>query len=477
MTSRHHPPPQTPAHAAPTLERRLGPLDAAAIIVSNVIGGGILFTPPQVAAAVPHPWMFIGVWVAGGILAFAGAMAYAELAALRPRAGGEYVYLRAAYGRVAAFLTGWTSFVAGFSGAIAAAAVVMAAYIGRFIPAAADSTPIFTIPVPWVPLVVSRQALVALAAIALMSWIHLRGVGPGRVVGNILASLKVSALVIFIALGFAIGAGSTTHFQQASGGVSGATWLLALIPVMFTYSGWNAAAYVAEEIRDPGRNVPRALAIGTGAVIVIYVLLNGLYLYVLPVGSLAQVRGSVLDVIADRLLGLRAGDVMGVVSIVSLAASISAMTFAGPRVYYAMARDGLFFASAARVHPRYHTPAISIVSQAAWSGLLVLSGSATTLTTYTGFAVVLFAGVAVASLFVLRSREPDAPRPFRAWGYPVAPAIFTLASALIVANALWNDLVIPVLRDQPWGPAAAGLIVIALGLPVYWLFASRGSRR
>ena len=473
MTSRQHPPPHAPAHTAPALERRLGPLDAAAIIVSNVIGGGILFTPPQVAAAVPHPWMFIGVWVAGGVLAFAGAMAYAELAALRPRAGGEYVYLRAAYGRLAAFLTGWTSFVAGFSGAIAAAAVVMAAYIGRFVPAASDSTPIFTVPIPLVPVVVSRQALVALAAIALMSWIHLRGVGPGRVVGNILASLKVSALVIFIALGFSVGAGSTAHFQQASGPVSGATWLLALIPVMFTYSGWNAAAYVAEEIRDPGRNVPRALAIGTGAVIVIYVLLNALYLYVLPVGELAAVRGSVLDVIADRLLGLRAGDVMGIVSIVSLAASISAMTFAGPRVYYAMARDGLFFASAARVHPRYRTPAISIVSQALWSCLLVLSGSASTLTTYTGFAVVLFAGVAVASLFVLRSREPDAPRPFRAWGYPLAPAIVTLACALIVANALWNDLAIPVMRSEPWGPAAAGLIVIALGLPVYWLFARR----
>ena len=417
--------------------------------------------------------MFIAVWVAGGLLAFAGAMAYAELAALRPRAGGEYVYLRAAYGRVAAFLTGWTSFVAGFSGAIAAAAVVMAAYIGRFVPAAADTTPLFTIPLPWVPLVFSRQALVALAAIALMSWVHLRGVGPGRVVGNVLASLKVSALVIFIALGFSIGVGSTAHFGQTSGTVSAAAWLLALIPVMFTYSGWNAAAYVAEEIRDPGRNVPRALAIGTGAVIVIYVLLNALYLYVLPVGSLAAVRGSVLDVIADRLLGIRAGDVMGLVSIVSLAASISAMTFAGPRVYYAMARDGLFFASAARVHPRYRTPAISIVSQAMWSGLLVLSGSASALTTYTGFAVVLFAGIAVASLFVLRSREPEAPRPFRAWGYPVAPAVFTVASALIVGNALWNDLVVPIARDDPWGPAAAGLIVIALGLPVYWLFARR----
>lgn len=470
--------PHSPAAAtseAPALERRLGPLDAAAIIVSNVIGGGILFTPPLVAASVPHPWLFLSVWVAGGVLAFAGAMAYAELAALRPRAGGEYVYLRAAYGRLMAFLTGWTSFVAGFSGAIAASAVVLAFYVGRFVPAAADTTPLFTVPLPYVPLVFSRQALVALAAIALMSWIHLRGVGPGRLVGNILASLKVSALLIFIALGLSVGTGSTENLQHSGGAVPAPSWLLALIPVMFTYSGWNAAAYVAEEIRNPGRNVPLALGLGTAAVIAIYVLLNLVYLFVLPVEALAKVQGSVLDVIADRLLGTRAGDIMGIVSIISIAASISAMTFAGPRVYFAMARDGLFVEPAAHVHRRYRTPAVAIVAQAIWSGLLVLSGSAETLTTYTGFAVVLFAGIAVSTLFALRRREPDAPRPFHAWGYPLAPAVFTVASALIVANALWTDLLRPVVTGADWGPAAAGIVVIALGLPVYFLLRSRSA--
>jgi basic amino acid/polyamine antiporter, APA family len=455
------------------LARRLGPFDAAAIIVSNVIGGGILFTPPQVAASVQNPWLFLATWVAGGLLAFAGAMAYAELAALRPRAGGEYVYLRAAFGRLAAFLTGWTSFVAGFSGAIAASAVVLAFYVGRFVPAANDTTPIFVVPLPFVPLTVSRQSIVALAAIGLMAWIHLRGVGPGRLVMNVLAGLKVSALLIFIALGLTLGAGSVANLVQAGAPVSSGAWLLALIPVMFTYAGWNAASYVAEEIYDPGRNVPKALALGTLAVIVVYFLLNLLFLYVLPVSELAQVRGSVLDVVADRLLGVRAGDVMGIVSIVSIAASISAMTFAGPRVYYAMARDGLFFRGAARVHPRYQTPASSIIAQAVWSGLLVLSGGAQALTTYTGFAVVLFSGVAVVSLFVLRQREPDAPRPFHAWGYPVAPAIFSIASLAIVLNALWADLVIPIRTGTPWGPSAAGLIIIGLGVPLYFFFSRR----
>ena len=467
-------PPASAAAQAPrepqVLQRRLGPFDAAAIIVSNVIGGGILFTPPQVAAAVPNPYLFLGTWLAGGLLAFAGAMAYAELAALRPRAGGEYVYLRAAFGRLAAFLTGWTSFVAGFSGAIAASSVVLAFYVGRFIPAANDSTPLFVVPLPLVPLTFSRQSIVALVAIAAMAWIHLRGVGPGRLVMNVLAALKVSALLIFIALGFTLGAGSPSNLAASGGSASTGGWLLALIPVMFTYAGWNAAAYVAEEIHEPGRNVPRALALGTLAVVAIYFLLNLLFLYVLPVAELAQVKGSVLDVIADRLLGVSAGNIMGIVSIVSIAASISAMTFAGPRVYYAMARDGLFFRRAAEVHPRYHTPATAIVAQAVWSGLLVLSGGADALTSYTGFAVVLFAGVAVTSLFVLRQREPDAPRPFKAWGYPLAPGIFAVASIAIVLNALWKDLLVPIQTATAWGPSAYGLIIIGLGIPLYYYF-------
>jgi len=454
----------------PTLERRLGSLDAAAIVVSNVIGGGILFTPPQVAATVPHPALFLLTWLAAGALAFAGAMAYAELAALRPRAGGEYVYLHAGFGRVAAFLTGWTSFVSGFSGAIAASSVVLAFYLGRFLPIAGIDQAIVSVPLGIVTLTLSPQAITALVAIWLMSWIHLRGVGPGRLVGNVLASLKISALLLFIVLGFAFGTGSMTNLTTVAGSPSPGSWLFALVPVLFTYAGWNAASYVAEEIRDPGRNVPRALALGTLAVVIIYLLLNALYLYVLPVGELAAVRGSVLDVIADRLLGTSAGNIMGVVSIVSLLASISAMVFAGPRVYYAMARDGMFFPAAARVHPRFRTPATSIVAQGLWSSLLVLSGGANALTTYTGFSIILFNGVAVAALFVLRQREPNAPRPYSTWGYPVVPGIFVAVSALIVANALYTDLVAPLANGQSMGPSAAGILIIGLGLPLYYWF-------
>lgn len=448
------------ASSAPALERRLGPFDAAAIIVSNVIGGGILFTPPQVAAAVPNAVLFLATWAAGGLLAFAGAMAYAELAALRPRAGGEYVYLRHAYGPLAGFLTGWTSFVAGFSGAMAASAVVLILYLDRFIPGVADDAPLFVVPLPYLPLVVSRRAIAAIAAVWLMARIHMQGVGPGRVVSNVLATLKVTALMIFIALGVSIGAGSAENLHEAVGTVTWTGWFLALIPVMFTYSGWNAAAYMAEEIRDPGRNVPLSLAAGTAAVVVIYLLLNGLYLYVMPVGELAAVKGSVLDIIAERLLGGRAGDIMGVVSIVSLTAGLSAWTFAGPRVYYAMARDGVFFTAAGRVHSRYKTPTVAIVAQAAWTSLLILTGSADSLTNYTGFAITLFGGVAVAAVFVLRARDPEAPRPFKALGYPFTPAIFVAVSLVMVVNAIWSNP----------GPSGAGAIIIAAGVPLYFYF-------
>jgi APA family basic amino acid/polyamine antiporter len=462
--------------AQSSLERRLGPLDGAAIIVSNVIGGTILFAPPLMAGLVPNPWLYLGLWVAGGALAFAGAMAYAELAALRPKAGGEYVYLDAAYGRVAAFLTGWTSFVAGFSGAMAANAFFIPIYLARFIPGVDNQTPLFTIPIPYVPLTFSVHTLVAIASVWALAAIHIAGVGPGRMVMNVLAALKVTAFLLFVAAGFAFGTGSFANVTASSGDVAVGNWLFAFIPVMLAYSGWNASAYVAEEIRDPGRNLPKSLAIGTLAVIAVYFGINLLYLFVFSVGELAALKGSVLDIVADRLLGSGAGHVMGLVSIVSLLAGNSAMTFAGPRVYFAMARDRVFFQSAARVHPTYRTPAAAIVAQTVWTTLLILTGSGNSLLTYTGFSITLFLGVAVFALFVLRRREPDAPRPFKALGYPIAPAIFTIACFVILANALYTDLVKPLMEGTAIGPSAWGILVIGLGLPIYYFFASKDRR-
>jgi APA family basic amino acid/polyamine antiporter len=443
-----------------TLARRLGPFDAAAIIVSNVIGSGIFFVPVIVAGLVSSAWLILCAWLAGGVLAFAGAMAYAELATLRPHAGGEYVYLREAYGQSAAFLTGWTSFVAGFSGGIAASSVALAGYIGRFIPAAADETPLVTLPLPLVHMVLTPQRIVALSAIVVLSLIHLRD--SGRIVHNLLAGVTVAALAIFIALGLSFGAGSMSNLASThavSGPITG--WLLALIPIMFTYSGWNAAVYVAEEIRDPTKNLPLALGAGTLAVIVVYLSLNLLYFYALPVAEIAALHDARLtDIVAERLFGFVAGNLLAIFTIVSIAAGVSAMVLAGPRVYYAMARDGVFLPIARRVHPRHRTPMLAIVAQAIWSSVLVLSGTQEQLVAYTGFALVLFAGVAVLSVFVLRHREPGADRPFRALGYPLAPAIFVLASLVMVINEIWHN------PDT----SLAGLAVMAAGLPLYWVF-------
>jgi APA family basic amino acid/polyamine antiporter len=444
------------APSAASLDRRLGPLDAAAIVVSNVIGGGIFFTPILVAQMTGNARDMLLVWLLGGALAFAGAMAYAELASLRPHAGGEYVYLRDAYGPLAGFLTGWTSFVAGFSGAIAANAVALAEYAGRFVPAAGDPTPLVTLPLPLVPLVLSRKTAVALLMIAVLTLAHVRGLGPGRIVQNSLAATKVAALAAFVLIGFLFGRGDVSHL--AGGAVQPAGILLALVPVMFTYSGWNAAAYVAEEVRVPGRNVPLALGLGTLAVVVIYLALNALYLFAMPIGELAGVKQTFIDSVAAALFGFVAGDLIAAFTIVSISASVSAMVLAGPRVYFAMARDGLFAAPAGRVHPRFRAPTSAIVAQAIWSAILVLSGTLSQLVSYTGFAVVLFSGVAVGAVFVLRIREPQAVRPFRAWGYPWAPATFVVASAVIVVNEI--------VRNP--GPSAAGLLIIASGIPVYW---------
>ena len=453
------------ATSSPSLVRGLGALDGASIIVSNVIGSGIFLVPALVAVWVPNVWLMLAVWLVGGGLAFVGAMAYAELATLRPRAGGEYVYLREAFGPAAGFLSGWTSFIAGFSGAIAAGAVGVATYLGRFVPAAGDTAPLASIPLAIVTLSISPQALVALAVIGGLTLVHVQGLGPGRIVQNLLAGAKVAMLVALVALGFTVGEGSATHFTMPGGPVAPALWLLALIPIMFSYSGWNAAAYVAEEIRDPGCNLPRAMALGTAAVVVVYLLLNLLYVYALPLADFGAVEARVVDAAGERLFGAGFAAVLSAASVVMIAASISAMVLAGPRVYFAMARDGQFFPAAARVHPRFRTPVVAIVAQSVWSGLLVLAGTFEQLLLYTGFAVVVFAGAAVAALFVLRRREPSAPRPFRAWGYPVAPAIFVTASAAMVVNAIWRE------------PAAsgAGVLLILAGLPLYLLFRRRAA--
>jgi basic amino acid/polyamine antiporter, APA family len=445
------------------LDRRLGPLDASAIVISNVIGVGIFTTPGVVAAMLPGTLATLAVWALGGALAFAGALAYAELAAWRPQAGGEYVYLRENFGRLAGFLTGWTSFVAGFSGAIAAGAVAVAVYLDRFIPGAGSTVALVAWHVGPVEVGISTQKIVAIATIGLLALVQARGVRPGRLLQNSLTTVKVAALAAFVVAGLLV-ARAPEATSVAAHPTAPTTWLIALVPVMFSYTGWNAAVYVAEEVRNPTRNVPLALALGTSCVVMLYLALNALYLRVIPPQELAGAIG-VGELVASRLFGSAAGAMFAALAVLIILSSLSAWTLAGPRIYFAMARDGVFLSAAGRVHPQYRTPAMAILAQSLWSALLVLSGTFDQLLTYTGFSVILFSALAVLSLFFVRIRGKDTDT-FRAWGYPWAPAIFCLVSFAIVINTV---VAAP-------GPALAGLGVMAAGVPIYWWTRQRHSR-
>ena len=456
------------------LRRGLGPLDGAAIVVANVVGTGIFLTPAFIARRVPDATAFVGLWVLGGVLAVVGALAYAELAAMRPRAGGEYVYIREAFGPLAGFLSGWTSLIAGFSGAIAASAVGFAVYLDRLVPGAGSTEAILTLPlgVPGLAVTVSPRALVALAVIAGFTAVHVRGLVAGRFAQQGLAWLNVATILALVALGLladpepgvvteglgaAAGAGAG---DGSSSGMGGA--LVALVLVMFTYSGWNAAAYVAGELRDPGRSLPVSLLAGTGIVIVLYLALNALYVTTLGIGGLGSAEAA-----GDRVVAVLWGEagtrLFTPLILLALASSVSAMVMTGPRVYFAMAEDRCLPEAFGRVSGG-DVPVFSIAVQAVWSGVLVLTGGFEALLTYTGFAIVLFGGLGVGALFVLRHRRPDDDRPFRAWGYPWAPALFIAAAVAMVVQS--------VLRAP--GPSLAGLALIAAGAPVYLWMAGEG---
>ena len=439
-----------------TLQRKLTTVDGVALVIANVVGAGIFLTPGIVATMVPAPLAFLGLWLLGGILALLGALSYAELGAQRPRAGGEYVYITEAFGPLTGFLSGWTSLVAGFSGAIAAAAIGFAEYLGRFVPSAANTQSAVELPLGLWTLSISPRSSTALAVIAVFTLVHVAGLGAGRVVQKVLAALNVLSIVLVVAIGFSAGDPPWQSPMASASPTREGHWLVALILVMFTYSGWNAPAYVAGEMRDPGRKLPRALGIGTAVVIGLYLLLNLLYLHALgPAGMAGEI--AVGDAAANALFGSVGTTVFTPVVLLALASSVSAMVATGPRVYYAMARDGCLPGLFSAVSSRRRVPAMAIAIQSAWSAVLVLSGTFEALLTYTGFAIVLFSGTAVAALFVLRRREPRLQRPYDVWAYPVAPAAFVLMSAAMLVQAI---------RHAP-GPSLTGVLIIAAGAPIY----------
>jgi basic amino acid/polyamine antiporter, APA family len=455
------------AARAGALSRRLGAVDGAALIVSNVVGVGIFTTPGIVAGMLPGAGWFLGVWIAGGILALIGGLVYAELGGAYPEAGGEYVYIREAFGAGAAFLSGWTSLVAGFAGAIAAAAVGFAIYLGRIVPTLGDESPLASLTLGPLAVEVTPPRVLALALIGLLTMVHVRGLGPGRRVQNALAALSVATILALVAAGLALPARNTPALPWPDSPASGGGPFLALVLVMFTYSGWNAATYVAGELRAPGRTLHAAVLSGTLLVTVLYLGLNLLYLRTVPFAAL-ETTAAVADAAAGAVFGRWSGQIVAGVVGLALASGVSAMLLAGPRIYFAMARDGVLPCVFGRLRQRAGVPAFGVAAQAVWAGVLVLTGTFEELLTYTGFAVVLFSGAAVASLFVLRRRPGFRRRhAIHAWGYPWAPALFLLASAAMLIQAV---------RFAP-GPSLAGASLIAAGVPLYLWSRSRAGRR
>jgi APA family basic amino acid/polyamine antiporter len=411
-----------------------------------MIGSGIFTTSGFIARNVGSPWLLFGVWFAGGLISITGALAYAELGAAMPEAGGEYVYLREAYGPLIAYLSGWTSLFVGFSGAIAAGALAFVGYLHGFVPGFETSA--------------TMDKVVALLALWTIAASHVYGIGTSSVLQRSLAATTVAAIVTLVGAGFLFGRGSVANFAS-SAPINGSV-AVSLILVLFAYSGWNAAAYVAGEIREPERNLPRALCGGAALVTALYLALNAMYTYALPITAMSGVL-AVAEKAATVLLGSHAARSVAAILSVTILGSTSAMVLAGPRVYLAMARDRLLPGCIALVDRAHGTPARAILLQTAWASVLIIFfGTFEPLVIYTGLAVTGFTAAAVASVIVLRGRRADLRRPFTMRGYPWTAIAF-------VAVALWVIVFSSMVRPTE---AALSLLTVLAGVPFYFVWQS-----
>ena len=422
--------------------RRLGLFDAAMLVVGSMVGVGIFVVPGIVAEHVGSNGAFLGVWIAWGLVALAGALCNGELGAAFPRGGGEYVYLREAYGPFAGFLSGWSSFWIGFPGSIATSAAAFARIVVELGGARSPGL----------------ELAVALAVVLVFTAINARGIDPGRYTQNALTTLLLIVFVALLVAGVVSPSHAIPHEHHSS------NFALAAVPVFFAYLGWNAATYVAGEIRDPSRTLARALVLGTGACVALYVAMNAVFL---RVSSIDELRGrtDVVQLVATRTLGRGGAGVVTVLIAIAVLASLQASTLAGPRIYQAMARDGVFFRRLGDVHPRTRVPSSAIVVQGLVASALLLTGTFERLLTFTTVAIVVFSTLTVFGVIVLRARRPSLPRPFRVPLYPVVPIVFVLANVWLLSRLLAVGT-----RE-----ALAGIAVLALGIPAYAIFRRRYS--
>jgi APA family basic amino acid/polyamine antiporter len=439
--------------ADPNLQRRLGLFPVTNIVIANMIGAGIFTTSGLLMGDLKNPIMLIALWIIGGIIAWCGALSYGELGAAMPDAGGEYIFLSRLYNPLSGFLSGWVSFIVGFSAPIAASALGFSEYFTRAFPQiiewgkVAGCSPIFC-----------KNGL-SILVIILFTGIHLRGIEFGAMVQNLLTALKVALVVGLIAAGFALGNGDFAHFQQGESfafNFSGWKTLgLSLMWIMFGYSGWNASVYIGSEIKEPLKNVPRSLFLGTGIVLALYVALNILFVYAVPPADMQGVI-SIGGLAMGRLFGGPMEMLISILISFALFSSLSAFIILGPRVYYAMAKDGYFFKFVSDVHPKYNVPTKAILLQGLISIIMVVSGTFDQILTYMGFSLGIFPILAVFGVFRLRRSQS----PLKLFGFPIVQIIYISVGVIILLLSLFERPV----------ESSIAIVTVLLGIPFFYFF-------
>jgi APA family basic amino acid/polyamine antiporter len=455
----------------------LGRLDATALVAGSMVGSGIFIVPAEIMRRVGSPGLLLAVWMLAGVLTILGALTYGELAAMFPRAGGQYVYLREGLSPLFGYLYGWTLFTVIQTGAIAAVAVAFARFSAVFFPAISGDVHLgltLALPSGAIRVGLSPQRLLAVAAVVLLTWINVRGVRTAASLQTSITIVKVAALLGLIGVGLVFGrhaeairANFGPGFAGSTGGACLPALGAAMVGALFSMDAWNNVGFAAGELARPRRDLPFAMIAGVLLVTALYLLANVTYLLVLPASAIAHAAD---DRVGTAALEASVGGVglylMAAAIVISALGCINGLVLSGARVYYAMAHDGLFFRSAGVVHPRYRTPAVALIVQAAWASVLCLSGTFSQLLDYVIFASLVFYALTAAGLFVLRIRRPADDRPVRVPGYPFLPAMYVLLNVMIAGNLLVH---------QP-GYTIPGLVLVASGVPAYFAWRWRARR-
>ena len=443
---------------APGLARDLGVNQATAVVVGTIIGSGIFLVPSEMMQAVGSAYLVYLAWIVGGLLSFFGALTYAELGAMKPQAGGEYVYIRDAYGPLPAFLYGWTWFIISKPASIATLATGFVRVLGNFPALSFFSRDLITAPLP-----ISYGQLVAIVAAIFISFLNYIGIKKAGEFQLVFTVLKVAIIVAIAVICFSYAGGTwanfATKFAGAKGGMAG--FMAALVAALWAYDGWNDLNMVSGEIRKPERSIPIALIAGVALVGVLYMLVNAAVQYVLPAAAIAASPRPASDAV-QLVLGNTGAAIVSAGMALSMLVAMNGTIMSGARVPFAMARDGYFFRSLAEVHPMFHTPSVSLIVQAILAiALLLVGGSFRQFFSLAIFSEWLFYMIAGSTIFVFRRNEPDTHRPYKMWGYPVLPALFVAASAVLLYYTFTDNL-----RNS-----ALGVLVILAGIPVFYAFA------